>query len=71
MDLNPTLLGQLLLGWVVLSTLIIGILAYRKTDSPILTTAIGFMLSFVPLCSLIFIAVLALKSNEAKQAKQA
>ncbi len=63
MNINATLFGQLMLVWVLLSTVIIGLLAKRKTDSPILTTVVGFVLSFLPLLSMVFMAVLALKKD--------
>ena len=68
MNFNTTLIGQLMIIWIPLSTLIIGLLARKKSESPIIVTIIGFLLSFIPLFSIIFMAILALKSNVKKDA---
>ncbi|AOW78713.1 hypothetical protein A3Q34_18850 [Colwellia sp. PAMC 20917] len=63
MNINATIVGELIL----LSVIIISGLSYylgkRKTQNVKTTTFIGFLLSFIPPLGLIFLAVLALKND--------
>ncbi|UJF21340.1 hypothetical protein [Shewanella sp. OMA3-2] len=63
MNINVTVLGQLLIVWIPISTIIIALLARRKTETPVLMTVIGFITSFIPLISIIIMIVLILKKD--------
>lgn len=63
MSINATLLGQLFIVWLVISTIIIAILAKRKTQTPIMVTVIGFIASFIPILSIGMMIFLALKND--------
>ncbi|MCW3173554.1 hypothetical protein [Shewanella subflava] len=63
MSINATLLGQLFIVWLVISTIIIAILAKRKTKTPIMVTLIGFIASFIPFVSIGMMIMLALKND--------
>ncbi|MBB1474990.1 hypothetical protein ACQKE9_03605 [Shewanella vesiculosa] len=63
MNVNATLVGQL----IVIFALVVGVISYfigrRKTQSPILAGVLGAVLSIVPLFGLIYLVVLVLKSD--------
>lgn len=63
MNLNATLLGQV----IIVSVLVIGLMSYylgkRKTTTPKLATLIGIILSFIPPLGIIYLAVLVLKND--------
>ncbi|MEX1220533.1 MAG: hypothetical protein WEA82_00300 [Idiomarina sp.] len=63
MELNATLVGQV----VVVFAIIVGILSYylgkRKTNNPVIAGVLGALLSLIPVLGLIYLAVLLLKSN--------
>jgi hypothetical protein len=63
MSINATLLGQLFIVWLAISTIIIAILAKRKTQTPIMVTVIGFIASFIPILSIGMMIFLALKND--------
>lgn len=63
MSINATVLGQFLCIWIPISTIIIALLARRKTETPVLMTVIGFITSFIPLISIIIMIVLVLKKD--------
>ncbi|MCT7941689.1 hypothetical protein [Shewanella holmiensis] len=63
MSINATLLGQLFIVWLVISTIIIAILAKRKTQTPIMVTVIGFIASFIPILSIGMMIFLAIKKD--------
>ncbi len=63
MEFNTTLLGQVIAAWVVIATVLTFILAKRKTQTPIIATIIGFILSFIPPVSMIYLIVLVLKND--------
>lgn len=66
MNINATLIGEL----VVISVLVVGFLSFylgkRKTNSPKLAALIGVLLSLIPPLGLIYIVFLVLK-NDIKQ----
>ena len=66
MDINMTLFGQVVLVWIVIAMAITILLAERKTETPAITIALSFMLSFIPPLSIIFLVVLALKKDAVK-----
>ncbi len=63
MNVNATLVGQL----IVVFALVVGVISYflgrRKTQSPILAGVLGAVLSIVPLLGLIYLVVLMLKND--------
>ncbi|MCV6627554.1 MAG: hypothetical protein OIF38_15760 [Cellvibrionaceae bacterium] len=63
MNINLTLIGQVMVFWVPFATLMIALLARKKSDSPVLLGVIGFIASFIPPLSLLLMVVLALKNN--------
>ncbi|WP_434928678.1 hypothetical protein ACRWQM_12420 [Shewanella sp. HL-SH5] len=63
MSIDATFLGQFFIVWLIISTIIIALLAKRKTDNPAMTTAIGFIASFIPFLSIIMMIVLTLKKD--------
>ncbi|GAA0789587.1 MULTISPECIES: hypothetical protein [Pseudomonadati] len=63
MSINATVFGQLFIVWLAIATIIIAVLAKRKTQSPILVTVIGFIASFIPLISIGMMIMLALKND--------
>lgn len=73
MNLNATLLGQLIGFIVFLFIPIFGCISFylckRKTQTPILGTIVGIFLAFIPPLALIYIAVLVLKNDLPKDAE--
>jgi uncharacterized membrane protein len=63
MDINATLLGEI----IFISVIVIGVLSYylgkRKTNTPKMATFIGMLLAFIPPLGLIYIAILVLKND--------
>ncbi|PKH33584.1 hypothetical protein [Shewanella sp. ALD9] len=63
MNINATLVGQL----IVIFALLVGVISYflgrRKTQSPIMAGVLGAVLSIVPLFGLIYLVVLILKND--------
>ncbi|WP_351014581.1 hypothetical protein [Shewanella sp. AC91-MNA-CIBAN-0169] len=63
MNINATLIGQL----IVIFALLVGVISYflgrRKTQSPIMAGVLGAVLSIVPLFGLIYLVVLMLKND--------
>ncbi len=66
MNINMTLIGQTIVIWVLIATILTYLLAKRKTETPILATVIGFFAAFVPPISMIYIIILVLKNDVAK-----
>lgn len=63
MNINGTLIGEL----VVISVLVVGFLSFylgkRKTNSPKLAALIGVLLSLIPPLGFIYLALLVLKDD--------
>lgn len=63
MNINATLLGEI----IFISGIVIGALSYylakRKTSTPKIATFIGVLLAFIPPLGLIYIAILVLKND--------
>ncbi|MGS0535384.1 hypothetical protein [Pseudoalteromonas sp. SaAl2] len=68
MSFNATLLGLIVLVLIPIFGLVSYFLGKRKTTTPIIVGIIGGFLGLVPILGLIFIAVLALKSDLSKEA---
>jgi hypothetical protein len=66
MGINITFLGQIIAVWIVIATILTFFLAKRKTQTPIIATIIGFVLSFIPPVSMIYLIVLVLKKDVPK-----
>ncbi|WP_394129488.1 hypothetical protein [Shewanella maritima] len=63
MNVNATLMGQLLMVFILLNTTVCYFLAKKKSETPKVATLIGFFFSLFPLFGLIYVAVLAFKKN--------
>jgi len=63
MEVNLTMLGQVMFVWIFLQTALIYHLAQRKTQTPVIATVIGFLLSLLPPIGLIYLVVLVLKND--------
>lgn len=63
MDINATFIGQ----FIFISAIVIGLVSYylghRKTQTPVITGLLGFVLGLVPLLGLIYLMVLVLKRD--------
>ncbi|ASM52184.1 hypothetical protein PESP_b0654 [Pseudoalteromonas espejiana DSM 9414] len=63
MNINATLIGEI----IFISVIVIGILSYyfgkRKTSTPKIATLIGVLLSFIPPFGLIYLTILVLKKD--------
>jgi len=63
MNINATLLGEIMF----ISVIVIGILSYylgkRKTNTPKMASLIGVLFSFIPPLGLIYLAILMLKKD--------
>jgi len=67
MSINATLLGIIVLFLIPIFALVSYFLGKRKTTTPIIVAVIGGFLGLVPVLGLVFIAVLALKSDLPKE----
>ncbi|WP_217876458.1 hypothetical protein [Pseudoalteromonas shioyasakiensis] len=63
MNINATLIGQIIVILIPVFAAISYYLGKRKTSTPIVVAIIGGLLALIPLFGLIFIAVLALKKD--------
>tara|TARA_B100000315_G_scaffold200452_1_gene192649 strand:- start:9 stop:215 length:207 start_codon:yes stop_codon:yes gene_type:complete len=63
MNINATLIGQIIVILIPVFVAISYFLGKRKTSTPIMVAVIGGLLALIPLFGLIFIAVLALKQD--------
>ena len=67
MNINATLLGEIIFISVIVIVIVTGVLSYylgkRKTNTPIMATFIGVLLAFIPPLGLIYIAILVLKND--------
>ena len=63
MNINATLIGQIIVILIPVFAAISYYLGKRKTSTPIVVVVIGGLLALIPLFGLIFIAVLALKQD--------
>ncbi len=63
MDINATLLGEIIFVSVIISGVISYYFAKRKTSTPKIATFIGVLLAFIPPLGLIYSAILVLKND--------
>jgi predicted PurR-regulated permease PerM len=68
MSIDATFFGFIVLGLGAVFALVSYFLGKRKTNNPITVAVIGGLLGLIPVLGLIFIAVLALKSDIPKEA---
>ncbi|WP_448555059.1 hypothetical protein [Thalassotalea montiporae] len=66
MNINTTLIGEMILCSIIIGGALSYYFARRKTTSPKITAAVGALLSIVPILGLIYVALLALKDDIAK-----
>ncbi|WJG08911.1 hypothetical protein [Aliiglaciecola sp. LCG003] len=70
MDLNATLFGEFIMILAVFMAAFSFYLGKRKTETPILTSVIGFFTAIIPPVAIIFLIVLVFKRDiEPVQAK--
>lgn len=63
MNVNATIVGQVIILTAVVSGILSFYLGKRKTQTPILATVIGVILAFIPPLALIYLAALVLKND--------
>ncbi|QBY04387.1 hypothetical protein E2K93_08280 [Thalassotalea sp. HSM 43] len=67
MNINATLIGEIIL----ISIIVVGALSFylgkRKTQTPKLATFIGVLLSLIPPLGLVYIAILVLKNDVSQE----
>lgn len=62
-NLNATLVGQLIFILMIVMTILGYYLGEKKTNNPVLTAIIGFFSAFIPPLALILLMILVLKSD--------
>ena len=67
MNINATLLGQIIFLFVFILPIIFYYLGKIKTQNPILTAITGLFCAFIPPVALIFLIVLILKDDVQKE----
>jgi 4-amino-4-deoxy-L-arabinose transferase-like glycosyltransferase len=63
LNINATLLGQVILIFIPIIVILSYYLGKRKTQTPKLATLIGFILAFIPPLALVYIAALVIKND--------
>ncbi|MGM0524619.1 MAG: hypothetical protein ACQEQ8_00290 [Pseudomonadota bacterium] len=67
MNLNATLVGQLIFVLAITMAIIMAVISYylgkRKTQTPRLTAIVGFVSAFMPPLAIIFLMALVLKND--------
>ena len=63
MNINATLIGQVIIVFAVLMAAVGYYLGKRKTQSPIITSVLAFFSALVPPVTIIFLFVLVLKND--------
>ncbi|MBE91674.1 MULTISPECIES: hypothetical protein [Idiomarina] len=63
MNINATLLGQVILIFIPIIVILSYYLGKRKTQTPKLATLIGLILAFIPPLALIYVAALVIKND--------
>ncbi|GGF63122.1 hypothetical protein [Alteromonas lipolytica] len=63
MNINATLVGQMVFVLAVIMAVAGYFLGKRKTQSPVLTALIGFFSALMPPLALVFLTVLVLKKD--------
>ena len=70
MNINGTIVGQII-AFLALFMLVAGYqLGKRKTQTPSLTAFVGFLTAFIPPVAIIFLAVLVLKNDLPQQVNE-
>jgi len=63
LNINATLLGQVILIFIPIIVILSYYLGKRKTQTPKLATLIGLILAFIPPLALIYVAALVIKND--------
>lgn len=63
MNINITLVGQLIAIFAIIMAIVCFYLGKRKTQTPVLVSIIGFFSALVPPIALIYLLVLTLKKD--------
>ncbi|WP_127022905.1 hypothetical protein [Rheinheimera mangrovi] len=63
MNLNATLVGQFIFIFALIMGAVCYYLGRRKTQTPVLASLLGVMLSIIPPLSLVYLVVLVLKKD--------
>lgn len=63
MDINITVLGQIIIIFAIFMVIVGYYLGKRKTTTPVVTSVIALFTAFVPPIALIFLIVLVLKKD--------
>jgi len=63
MEFNMTVIGQVIAVWIIIATVLTFILAKRKTQTPIIATILGFVLSLFPPFGMVYLIILVLKND--------
>ncbi|WP_337879321.1 hypothetical protein [Rheinheimera sp.] len=71
MNINATLVGELLVVFALLLGALSYVLARGKTDNPLAAAVLGGVLGLIPPLGLLYLAALLLKQQGAKADKQA
>ena len=63
MNINATLLGQVIAFLVIVVLILSYVLGKRKTQTPKLTCFVGFLTAFIPPLAILFLMALVLKND--------
>ncbi len=63
MNIDATLYGEIVIGFIIIVSVLSFYLGKRKTTTPKLASFIGALLSFIPPLALIYLVVLVLKRD--------
>ena len=63
MNINATLIGQIVFLFALLVPFMAYYLGRRKTETPVMCAVIGFFTAFIPPIAIIYLVVLVLKSD--------
>jgi hypothetical protein len=66
MNINATLMGQFILVFAVIMAAVCFYLGKRKTQTPVIASAIGFFAALIPPLAIIYLIVLVLKKDIVK-----
>lgn len=63
MNVSLTLIGQFILVFAVINTLVCYYLGRRKVETPVLAAVLGFVFSIVPIFGLLYTVLLMFKED--------
>lgn len=70
MNINATLVGQIMFVFVIIVTVLSFYLGRRKTQTPLLAGFLGMLLCLIPPLALIYLVVLMLKKDSRSPSEQ-